>query len=85
MVLEALFEYLSINGVPTDGLDKPYKMYDITHFAGLHELLLDMAPAIIVLNEAILQSLQLLGDETPIRISPTYYNTIFTSRNARLQ
>ena len=85
IVLEALFEYLSINGGPADGQGEPYKTYDITHFPELHKLLLDMAPAIIALNEAILQSMQLLGDETPIHIFPTYYNTIFTSRNARLQ
>ena len=85
IVLEALFEYLSINGGPTDGPGEPFKTYDITHFPELHKLLLDMAPAIIALTEAILQSLQLLGDETPIHIFPTYYSTIFTSRNARLQ
>ena len=85
IVLEALFELLSIHGGPADGPGEPFKKYDITHFPELHELLLDMAPAIIALNEAILQSLQLLGDETPIHIFPTYYNTIFTSRNARLQ
>ena len=75
IALEALFVYLSINGGPTDGPGEPYKMYDITHFPELHELLLDMAPAIIALNEAILQSLQQLGDETPIHVFPTYYNT----------
>lgn len=85
IVLEALFECLSIKGGPTDGPGEPFKTYDITHFPELHRLLLDMAPAIIALDEAILQSLQLLGDETPIHIFPTYYSTIFTSRNARLQ
>ena len=85
IVLQALYECLSINGGPADRPGELYKMYDITHFPQLHELLLDMAPAIIALDEAILQSLQLIGDQTPIHIYPTYYNTIFTSRNARLQ
>ena len=84
IVLQALFEYLSINGGPADRPGELYKMYDITHFPQLHELLLDMAPVIIALNEAILQSLQMMGDQTPIHIYPTYYNTIFASRNARL-
>ena len=85
IVLQAVFEYLSINGGPADRPGELYKMYDITHFPQLRDLLLDMAPAIIALNEAILQSLQLMGDQTPIHIYPTYYNTIFTTRNARLQ